>query len=101
MNDKRSNDLPSRTRPGRKPDPDVSALRALRKATRDYLLVCDAFLKALDQAAEGNPELTYLRTALAVATGKRGSSFSTAHSVAVMLDNLLGESGFPPEEEAT
>jgi hypothetical protein len=95
-----SNDMSSRTRPNRQPNPDVKALRALRRATRDYIVVLEAGLQALDVAAiQTNPQLVYLRTALAVATGKRGSAFGTPYALEVMLTNMLGESGFAPEPE--
>jgi hypothetical protein len=91
--------MESRTRPGAKPPNDnVAALRALRKATRDYLVVLDAGFKALDQVASANPELVYLRTALAIATGRRGSAFGTPHGIETMITGLLGESVYTPEE---
>lgn len=59
MNDRPPNDtMQSRTRPGRQVpvDPDVAALPALRRATRDYLVVLEAGLKALtDPAIEDKP----------------------------------------------
>lgn len=42
-----------------------------------------------------------MTSALRVATGRRGSAFGMAHSITVLLDNLLGESSFAPEEETT
>jgi hypothetical protein len=83
--------MESRTRP-RPPNDNVAALRAIRKATRDYIVVLDAGLRALDQAAEGHPELVYLRAALAVATGRRVSSFGTPHAIEIMITKMLGES---------
>lgn len=59
-----------------------------------------AALAALE-SVEGRPEITYVISALRVATGRRGSSFGTAHSITVLLDGLLGESGYAPEEEPT
>ena len=51
-------DIESRTPPGRQPDHDVAAIRALRKATRDYIIVLEAGLVALtDDAIAGNPAL--------------------------------------------
>jgi hypothetical protein len=87
--------MESRTRPRPRPDPDVAALRAIRKATRDYLTVLDHALAALtDDAVASKPELAYLRSALAIATGKRGSggvSFGTPVQLEGMLSRLLGE----------
>lgn len=84
----------SRTRPGRQPDPNVLALRALRNATDDYLIVLEAGYVALtDQAIAGKPNLAYLRSALAVAAGKRGSgAFGTPLGIRNMLTQALGES---------
>jgi len=49
--------MESRTRPSWQPDSDVTALRALRKATRDYVIVLEAGLAALtNHAIEGKPE---------------------------------------------
>jgi len=78
-----------------RPDPDVSALRAIRKATRDYMLILNATLDALtDDAIAAKPEVAYLRSALAIALGKRGSggvSFGTPIQLEGMLSRLLGE----------
>ena len=86
-------DTDSRTRP-RQPDPNVAALRALRQATRDYLVVLDAGLKALtNEAIEGKPELAYIRSAISIATGARGSgySFGTPANIERLLSRALGE----------
>ena len=87
-------DMESRTRPGKLPNPGVVALRALRQATRDYILVLDAGYSALtDEAIEGRGDLAYLRSAIAIATGKRGgASFGSPISLEHMLTRLLGES---------
>ncbi len=84
--------MASRTRP-RRSDPDVSALRAIRRATRDYLTVLESALAALtDDAIAGQPHLAYLRSSLALATGKRGgSSFGTPIQLLGQLDRMLGE----------
>jgi len=88
-----SNDLESRTRPGKQPDPEAATLRALRTATRDYIVVLGAGLKAqIDEAIEGKPELVYIRAALANATGQRGSGdFGTPIGIEHALSHLLGE----------
>jgi len=85
--------MDSRTRPGKKPDNNVASLRALRRATRDYIVVLEAGYAALtDEAVAGKPELVYVRTALAIATGKRGSGgFGTPIGIERMLSGLLGE----------
>ena len=93
MND---NDLRSRTRPGKQPDPNIAALRGIRAATRDYIIVLDAALKALnDDVIEGKPELAYLRSALAIAAGARNSgsgySFGTPINIERLITRLLGE----------
>lgn len=85
----------SRSRPV---DPVIGVLRELRSAVRSHIVVPDTSLAAL-QSIENRPELHYLVTALGVATGRRGSAFGTAHSLTMLLDNLLGESGLSPEEE--
>lgn len=85
----------SRSRPV---DPVIGVLRELRSATRSHIVVLDTSLAAL-QAVEDRPELQDVIVALRVATGRRGSAFGTAHSITVLLDNLLGESGYSPEEE--
>ena len=94
------NHMESRTRPGpHQPDPDVTALRALRQATSDYILVLTAGYQALtDAAIARSPGFVYLRTALAIATGKRGSGgLGTPIGIESMLSKLLGEA----EEEAS
>lgn len=99
MND---NDLSSRTRPGKQPDPVIAVLRELRSAVRSHIVVLDtslAALQSIEDRPEPRPELGYLISALRVATGRRGSAFGTAHGITVLLDNLLGESGYSPEEE--
>jgi len=87
------NDMESRTRPAGRPSPDVAALRALRKATRDYLLVLEAGYQALgNDVIEKSPDLGYLRSELAVTTGTRGSGgFGTVISIERRLTQLLGE----------
>ena len=80
-------------------DPVIGVLRELRSAVRSHIVVLDTSLAAL-QAVEGRPELHDVIVALRVATGRRGAAaFGTAHSLTVLLDNLLGESGYSPEEE--
>jgi hypothetical protein len=77
-----------------RPDPDVSALRAIRKATRDYMLILDAALVGLsDDVVAGKPQMAYVRSALAIATGKRGAgvSFGTPVQIEGMLSRMLGE----------
>jgi hypothetical protein len=91
MND---NDMQSRTRPGRQPDPNVAALRAIRAATRDYLIVLDAALAALtNDAIADNPDLAYLRSAIAIAAGARGAGygFGSAANIERLLSKALGE----------
>jgi hypothetical protein len=88
--------MDSRTRPRRQPNPDVAALRSIRRATRDYLVVLDAALAALtDEAIESKPQLAYLQAALAIAAGRRGtnagSGFGTPIQIEAMLSRLLGE----------
>jgi hypothetical protein len=87
-------EMHSRSRPGKQPDPDITGLRALRQATRDYIMVLDAAYAALtDDAIAGKPQLAYLRSALAVATGRRGgASFGTPIQMEHALSRLLGES---------
>src|SRR5262249_49129599 len=90
----RMNDLQSRTRPGHQPNSDVAALRAIRQATRDYLIVLAAALRALDNGAiAGKPELAYLRNAISVAAGARGTSYSfgTPANIERPLSRALGE----------
>ncbi len=79
-------------------NPDIAALRALRKATHDYITVLEAAHAALgDPVIEGKPELAYLRGALAVAAGKRGAApFGTPIMVRNLLSRMLGEAA---EEE--
>lgn len=77
----------SRSRPR---DPIISALRGLRSATRDYIVVAEATLRALD-ALEGHDELVYLRAALAVACGRRGAAFGTPFAIEKQISALLGE----------
>ncbi len=86
-------DLQSRTRPGRLPDPDVSALRALKRATDDYLTVLEAVYSAMgDHVIAGKPEMAYLRSAIAVASGHRGAApFATPIGMRNLLSKLLGE----------
>ncbi len=100
MNDTRKNhELESRTRPGRQPNPDVSALRALRRATDDYILILTAGYEALtNEAIAHSPELAYLRSAIGVAIGARsgsGYSFGTPVGIRNMLSRLLGEEATP------
>lgn len=87
----------SRSRPR---DPVLAVLRELRSAVRGHVVVLDTALAALE-SIEGRPEITYVISALRVATRRRGSSFGTAHSITVLLDGLLGESGYAPDEEPT
>lgn len=75
------------------PDPNVASLRSLRRATRDYLIVCEAASQAMDNdAVRQQPDLHYLRAELEVATGKRGhGGFGTPVSLEHRLTQLLGE----------
>ena len=82
--------------PARPPGP--AEFRVLRRATRDYLVVLDAALLALEAAPPSWSELRPLRTALTIATGKSGGTFGSPHNICVLLDRLLGESGYSPEE---
>jgi hypothetical protein len=87
-------DLDSRPRPGKQPN-DVAALRALRTATRDYMVVLEAGYQALTNGAiERKPELAYLRSCLGLAIGKRGTGagFGTPVQLEGMLTRMLGES---------
>ena len=73
--------------------PEPSAARALRKTTRDYVIVLEAGLAALtNHAIEAKPE-AYLRAAPAVGVGKRGkgASFGTLVQIERQLSQLLGE----------
>lgn len=95
------NDTPrnpkSRTRPT---DPIIAVLRELRTNLRNSIVAMEAALAAL-QPLENRAELQYIVIALRVATGRRGSSFGTAYAMVVQLDDLLGESGYAPEETTT
>ncbi len=76
----------------RQPDPVVVALRALRAATRDYLIALGSALKVLTpEAVNDHSDLYYVRTALIVATGQRSVSFGTAAAIEKMLNRALGE----------
>lgn len=78
-----------------RPDPTVKLLRELRSATRQCILAYDAGLAVLtEDFTAGNPELVYVRSALRVATGARGSgySFGTPSGIERMLSKALGES---------
>jgi hypothetical protein len=87
-------EMDSRTRPGNRPPNDIAALRALRNATRDYIVVCHAGIEALsEEAVARRPRLGMLKTSLAVATGRRGSGFGIGTPIGLeeMLARLLGE----------
>ena len=79
---------------------DLAALRALRRATRDCIVVLEAGRSALtNEVIEGTPEMAYIRSMLAVTTGRRGNGgFGTPIGIEPMLSRALGETS---EEEPT
>ena len=90
----------SRTRRGRRGDVHEAAGQG-QGAGRGEAVLMRASQAGTDQAIEGKPELAYLRTALAVACGKWGSSFGTPIGIEIMITRMLGESTYSPEEEPT
>ncbi len=88
------NDTPTRTRPSGRPDHVIAMLRALRSDTRDYIVALEAALTVLsDTAIEGKPELAYVRSAISIAAGARGTSygFGSAANIERLLSRALGE----------
>ena len=82
-----------------RPPNDTAALRALRNAPFDYMLVLRAGVEALtDEAVAGWPDLACLRSQLRAALRQdRISSFSNPAAIMGTLARLLGEA----EEETT
>jgi len=89
--------MESQTRPANR-NSDIAALRALRNACRDFIIVCEAGYAALtDEVIERRPDLVYLRTSLAVASGKQGTgaTFGTPIEIERRLSHLPGETTEP------
>jgi hypothetical protein len=66
--------------------------RATRRATRDYIVVLEAGLSALtNEVIEGTPEMAYIRSMLAVTTGRSGSGgFGTPIGIEPIAQSCIG-----------